>query len=61
MSALFISDLHLTEERPAANEQFIDFLEGRARRARALYILGDFFEYWIKEGARWKILYEGAA
>jgi len=47
VSALFISDLHLTEERPAANEQFIDFLEGRARRARALYILGDFFEYWI--------------
>ena len=47
MSALFISDLHLTEERPAANEQFIDFLEGTARAADALYILGDLFEYWI--------------
>lgn len=47
MSALFISDLHLTEERPAANEQFIDFLEGKARAADALYILGDLFEYWI--------------
>ena len=47
MPALFISDLHLTEERPAANEQFIDFLEGKARSADALYILGDFFEYWI--------------
>ena len=47
MSALFISDLHLTEERPAANERFIDFLEGEARGADALYILGDFFEYWI--------------
>jgi UDP-2,3-diacylglucosamine hydrolase len=45
--SLFISDLHLTEERPAANEQFIDFLEGKARAADALYILGDFFEYWI--------------
>jgi UDP-2,3-diacylglucosamine hydrolase len=45
--ALFISDLHLTEERPAANEQFIGFLEGKARSADALYILGDFFEYWI--------------
>jgi UDP-2,3-diacylglucosamine hydrolase len=45
--ALFISDLHLTEERPAANEQFIDFLEGKARSADTLYILGDFFEYWI--------------
>ena len=47
MAALFISDLHLSEERPAANEQFIDFLESRARRADALYILGDLFEYWI--------------
>jgi UDP-2,3-diacylglucosamine hydrolase len=45
--ALFISDLHLSEERPAANEQFIDFLEGKARSADALYILGDLFEYWI--------------
>ena len=47
MPALFISDLHLTEERPQANERFIDFLEGKARGAEALYILGDFFEYWI--------------
>ena len=47
MPALFISDLHLTEERPEANERFIDLLEGGAREADALYILGDFFEYWI--------------
>jgi len=44
---LFISDLHLTEERPEANERFIAFLEKKARGAEALYILGDFFEYWI--------------
>jgi UDP-2,3-diacylglucosamine hydrolase len=44
---LFISDLHLSEERPEANERFIAFLEGKARGASALYILGDFFEYWI--------------
>ena len=47
MPALFISDLHLSEERAAANERFTDFLEGKARAAGALYILGDFFEYWI--------------
>ena len=47
MSVLFISDLHLTEERPEANERFIAFLEEKARNAEALYILGDFFEYWI--------------
>jgi UDP-2,3-diacylglucosamine hydrolase len=44
---LFISDLHLTEERPEANERFVEFLEEKARAADALYILGDFFEYWI--------------
>jgi UDP-2,3-diacylglucosamine hydrolase len=47
VSSLFISDLHLTEERPEANERFIDLLEGKARGADALYILGDFFESWI--------------
>ena len=47
MSTLFISDLHLTEERPEANERFIELLEEKARGAEALYILGDFFEYWI--------------
>ena len=44
---LFISDLHLTEERPEANERFISLVEGKARNAEALYILGDFFEYWV--------------
>jgi UDP-2,3-diacylglucosamine hydrolase len=47
LSTLFISDLHLTEERPEANERFIELLEGEGRAADALYILGDFFEYWI--------------
>ena len=47
MPALFISDLHLSEDRPAANERFFSFLEKEARGAEALYILGDFFEYWI--------------
>jgi UDP-2,3-diacylglucosamine hydrolase len=47
MPALFISDLHLSEDRPAANERFFSLLEKQARDAEALYILGDFFEYWI--------------
>ena len=47
MSTLFISDLHLTEGRPEANERFIALLEDQGRAADALYILGDFFEYWI--------------
>jgi len=47
LSSLLISDLHLTEERPEANERFISLLEEKGRAAEALYILGDFFEYWI--------------
>ena len=44
--ALFISDLHLSAERPEANEQFFRFLGDEAERAQALYVLGDLFEYW---------------
>jgi UDP-2,3-diacylglucosamine hydrolase len=47
LRALFVSDLHLTESRPQANETFFSFLETQAREAGALYILGDLFEYWI--------------
>jgi UDP-2,3-diacylglucosamine hydrolase len=45
--ALFISDLHLTSERPAANEAFFAFLENAVPGADALYILGDLFEFWV--------------
>ena len=44
--ALFISDLHLSAERPETSEQFFRFLGDEASRAAALYILGDLFEYW---------------
>jgi len=44
---LFISDLHLSEDRPQANEQFFRFLEEDAAGADALFVLGDLFEYWI--------------
>lgn len=44
--ALFISDLHLSAERPETNEQFFRFLADEAARAQALYVLGDLFEYW---------------
>ena len=45
--ALFISDLHLSGERPDASEQFFRFLGDEASRAQALYVLGDLFEYWV--------------
>jgi UDP-2,3-diacylglucosamine hydrolase len=43
---LFVSDLHLAAERPAAAQAFFSLLAGPARQADALYILGDLFEYW---------------
>jgi len=51
MTTLFISDLHLSAERPDITELFFDFLAREARAAEALYILGDFFEYWIGDDA----------
>lgn len=47
MSTLFISDLHLCNERPAITRAFFDFMRGKAQSCEALYILGDFFEVWI--------------
>ena len=47
MATLFISDLHLEAARPEIGEQFVAFLDGAARQADALYILGDLFEAWI--------------
>lgn len=47
MRSLFISDLHLSEDRPEANERFFRFIEHDAAGAHALFILGDLFEYWI--------------
>jgi UDP-2,3-diacylglucosamine hydrolase len=47
LRALFISDLHLSEERPEANERFFEFMERDAAGAGALYVLGDLFEYWV--------------
>ncbi|KAF1709389.1 UDP-2,3-diacylglucosamine diphosphatase [Pseudoxanthomonas kalamensis DSM 18571] len=47
MTTLFISDLHLDAERPDTTELFGAFLRNQARRAEALYILGDLFETWV--------------
>jgi len=44
--ALFISDLHLSSERPEAIRQFFRFAGDEAPRAQALYVLGDLFDYW---------------
>jgi len=51
LTTLFISDLHLSGQRPAIVRQFLEFLRTEAARAEALYILGDLFDYWIGDEA----------
>lgn len=44
---LFLSDLHLPAQPSPLRDRFLRFLEGPARDAAAVYILGDLFESWI--------------
>jgi UDP-2,3-diacylglucosamine hydrolase len=50
-TTLFISDLHLSGERPRIVELFLRFLREEATDAEALYILGDLFEVWLGDDA----------
>ncbi|KPJ96767.1 MAG: hypothetical protein AMJ55_01740 [Gammaproteobacteria bacterium SG8_15] len=47
MSTLFISDLHLSGERPDIIKLFLEFMANRAPQSDTLYILGDLFEVWL--------------
>lgn len=51
MTTWFISDLHLDAKRPAMATLLLAFLQSLHGKADALYILGDFFEYWIGDDA----------
>ena len=48
---LFISDLHLSDERPEITALFLRFLQNEASGAAGLYILGDLFEVWLGDDA----------
>jgi len=50
--SLFISDLHLSAERPTTLRLFLRFLRERAVQAERLYILGDLFDAWIGDDDR---------
>jgi UDP-2,3-diacylglucosamine hydrolase len=47
VTTLFISDLHLDAGEPETIRRFLTFIEGDARAAREVYILGDLFEAWV--------------
>ncbi len=44
---LFISDLHISLEKPEITRRFLSFLGDKAPKAAAVYILGDLFDAWI--------------
>ena len=44
---LFLSDLHLSPERPSAVAAFHAFATGPARAAAAVYVMGDLFDWWV--------------
>lgn len=45
--ALFISDLHLSGERPEITDRFLRFCATVTPPCATLYILGDLFEFWV--------------
>ena len=47
MVTLFASDLHLHRDRPQSVAAFVRLARGPARRASALYLLGDVFDQWL--------------
>ncbi len=47
MTTLFISDLHLSADRPDITQCFLSFMEQETQHIDALYVLGDLFEMWI--------------
>jgi UDP-2,3-diacylglucosamine hydrolase len=47
MAILFISDLHLSPERPEVTRACLSFLQQHADSTEALFVLGDLFEAWI--------------
>ncbi|MEQ1485803.1 UDP-2,3-diacylglucosamine diphosphatase [Methyloglobulus sp.] len=44
---LFISDLHIAWDKPEITQRFLRFLDNRAIKASALYVLGDLFDAWV--------------
>ena len=47
MTALFIADLHLSDNTKLLNQAFSNFVQTTASKADQLFILGDLFEAWL--------------
>jgi UDP-2,3-diacylglucosamine hydrolase len=46
-AVMLLSDLHLPDGDSPLRKAFVDFIDGPARSAAAVYLLGDIFEYWV--------------
>jgi len=47
MQTLFFSDLHLSASTPVIAKNYLALLQKEGIKSEAIYILGDFFEYWL--------------
>ena len=50
MQNLFLSDLHLSEQSPEIShyfEQFVSYCLQNSKQIENIYLLGDFFEFWV--------------
>ncbi|MDX1810950.1 MAG: UDP-2,3-diacylglucosamine diphosphatase [Gammaproteobacteria bacterium] len=47
MQTLFFSDLHLSPATPQIAHNYLSLLQNEGTKSQAIYILGDFFEYWL--------------
>ena len=47
MHSIFVSDLHLSPDRPRINETFFEFTARTGAQAQAVYVLGDLFDHWV--------------
>lgn len=59
MTIAFISDLHLSAQRPSSLTLFSDFMEKSGCLLSELYILGDLFDYWIGDDGSETLGYSG--
>ncbi len=47
MSTIFLSDIHVSNEHPEISKQLKEFLLKEESKTKAIYVLGDLFEYWL--------------
>ncbi|WP_428240378.1 UDP-2,3-diacylglucosamine diphosphatase [Gynuella sp.] len=47
MTVFFVSDMHLTDNKPDIAQAFFGFMDKYQQDIHSLYLMGDLFEFWI--------------